>query len=109
MQKRKGRFPNFIYEYCDLNVGDKVLFPFFMNFYPESGKRNKKSLARYTSKIVNELVWEGVLGDISNQKKSSNPYGYYVVLKHENLLEWEDSSKRKLGKAGDKKRLTRLL
>ena len=104
MHKRKDKFAREIYRYCDKNIGYNVLFPVFTNLYTESGKRNKTSLARYTSKIVNELMWEGILKEVSKEfwedDEFSIHYGFYEILKHDNLLEEDKTFSKSKGKSG---------
>ncbi len=87
MLKRKEKFAQDIYGYCDKNVGCEVLSIVFANFYPDTGKRNKTSLARHTSKIVNELVWEGILTEVKKDSHLDTPHGLYKILEHERLID----------------------
>ncbi len=87
MHKRKDKFSELIYRYCDENVGKNALFLSFTNLYPEGGKRNGTSLAKYTSKIVNELVWGKVLREIERPFDLNSPHGLYKILEHERLVD----------------------
>jgi len=87
MLKRKGKFPELVYRYVDENVGCDVLSLVFMNLYPETGKRNKTSLAKYNSKLVNELVWGGILKEIKKDPHLDTPHGLYKILEHERLVD----------------------
>ena len=79
------RFKENIYKYCDNNIEEKVLFSVFTYLSPELGKEiAPKNLAVLTSKIVNDLIAQKIIIEIP--KKSDNPYGFYEILPHENLL-----------------------
>ena len=81
MNKNYIKFVRGIYSYCDENVGEKVLFPFFMNYWPEIDcKIQKKDLAFLTSKIANRLVSRKVLKEV--EKDFENVYGMYKILRH---------------------------
>ena len=83
---RKEKFAQNIYRYCDSRIGEEALFLAFMNLYPSSGKRNRKSLAKHTSRIINELVWNGVLKEIPKDPSFSTPYGLYKILNHKRII-----------------------
>ncbi len=77
-------FAKKIYDYCDKHVGEKVLFPVFMNFWREDEYTiKKKDLACLTSKIIRELVSEKILKEIP--KDFESVYGMYEILEHENF------------------------
>ena len=84
MDKNYIEFARKIYSYCDNHVGERILFPFFMNCWPEEMTIEKKDLARYTSKIVNRLILKNILKEIP--KDFDNLYGMYKVLEHEKLI-----------------------
>jgi len=82
----KKQFEKKGYSYCDENVGDKSLFPFFMDFWPhEDYLIRKRNLAVITSKIVENLINKKVLKEIPVE--FGNGYGFYEVLKHRRLIQ----------------------
>lgn len=79
------KFVRKIYSFCDDNIGEKVLFPFFMNCWSEIDCTiEKKDLAVHTSKIVSKLISENILKEVP--KNFYNAHGMYEVLKHEKLI-----------------------
>ncbi len=85
MNKNYIKFVKNIYSYCDENIGEKILFPFFMYFWPEIDCTvEKRDLAFYTSKIVSRLILKGALKEIS--KSFDNVYGMYEILENEPLF-----------------------
>ncbi len=84
-----------IYSYCDNNIKEEVLSTVFNNLWIQSIQEiSPKNLEILTSRIINDLVKEGVLREIP---KPSNfidiPYGMYKVLPHNGLIK-DDKSKR---------------
>ena len=80
----KKQFEKKIYSYCDENVGEKFLFPIFVNFWPEENCLiRKKNLAMITSEIIENLINKNVLKEIPVE--FGNGYGFYEVLKHRRL------------------------
>ncbi len=84
MDKNYTKFLEEIYSSCDNNIGKKVLFPFFMNCWPEDLILERKDLARHTSKLVNKLILNGVLKEV--KKDFDNVYGMYEILEHKKLI-----------------------
>jgi len=83
-----------IYSYCDSHIGEKALFPFFVNLWPEIDSTiTKKELADLTTKIIYKLKKKNVLEEIP--KNFDNVYGMYKILKHDLLIPIEDIAKRK--------------
>ena len=83
MNKNYIKFVREIYSYCDENIGERILFPFFMNCWPESDYTiQKRDLASLTSKIVNRLISEKVLKEV--KKNFDNVYGMYEILRDKN-------------------------
>lgn len=103
IEKIKYRYEQNICRYLDENVGEEVLSIVFMNLYPESGKRNKRSLAEHTSKRINSLIWRGYLIEIKNDAspkppERNTPHGIYRILEHPRLVDEPGFGK---GKAGE--------
>jgi hypothetical protein len=79
-------FEKKILSYCDENVGDKSLFLFYMNFWPEESYHlEKRKLAKISSKLVEKLINKKVLKEIPVKFESG--YGFYEVLKHRRLIQ----------------------
>jgi len=79
IQEKYNLFKNKISDYCKNNVGEKVLFPLFVNLSPKlEMKITPKNLTILTSKIINELIQEKRLKEIP--KKFENVYGMYKIL-----------------------------
>ncbi len=87
MDKNYTKFVRKIYSSCDNNIGKKVLFPFFMNCWPEELTLEKKDLAIHTSKIVSRLISNKILKEVPKEKDFYNVYGMYEILKHEKLIQ----------------------
>lgn len=88
--KEIRKFKEKIFFYCDsCEVNSEVLFPVFMELWPESDKLSisRKDLASLTSNILNELIDKGVL--CINGKKSDNVYAFYKILPHKDLINYE--------------------
>jgi hypothetical protein len=89
-----------VYSYCDNNIGQKILFPAFTNLWDENGEENthisKKDLAIIASKIVTRLLERKILNVIPKDGKSYNPYGFYKILEHKNLMHYTDLTEKKM-------------
>jgi hypothetical protein len=87
--KKIDKFREEIYFYCDYNVGSDVLFPAFVNLWPENNDKKKamtkRDLVLITSNILHELVDRDVLKTM--HKEDSTVYSCYNVLPHEFLLD----------------------
>jgi hypothetical protein len=98
--KKIEKFKEEIYFYCDYNVSSNVLFPAFVNLWPENSGQNvslsKKDLAIITSKILWELVNKGILIEMPKDDKSHNPYGLYKILPHENMMKYNPFIEKKM-------------
>lgn len=81
MDKDYIKFVRGVYSYCDNHIGEEVLFPLFINCWPEEIIIKKKDLVIYTSKIVSKLISEDVLKEVP--KGFDNVYGLYKILEHE--------------------------
>jgi len=98
MHKGYVHFIREIYTYCDKNVGEKALFPVFVNFWDENGDVeyvSRKNLAKLTSEIISRLLDKKVLMEIPKDNKSHNPYGLYKILPHENLMRYDEFVQKK--------------
>ena len=85
MDQNYIKFVREIYSFCDENIGEKILFPFFMNLWPEIDCTiEKKDLAFHTSKIVSRLISKRILKEIP--KSFDNAHGMYEILKHEKFI-----------------------
>jgi hypothetical protein len=99
---REEKYVKSICEYIDNNVGRKVLSIVFMNLYPESGKRDKRSLAKYTTEIINKLSSKNVLEEIKNTPtfklpERNTPHGTYLIKEHPRLVDEPGFGKGKEG------------
>jgi hypothetical protein len=79
-------FEKRIYEYCDNNVGQKVLFTGFEYLWPPNHDVAPKDLAILTSRILNELAEKGILREIRKEGDFDVPYGMYKILPHKKLI-----------------------
>ncbi len=96
--KEHYSFVRNIYNYCDENIGEKILFPVFVNLWPENYcSISKKDLTEITSKLIKKLMnrEEKILKDISNKKNFENVYGLYEILPHKELVRKNEVSDRK--------------
>ena len=83
MEERYDLFVERIHGYCREHTGEKVLFPLFMNLWPELEiSIEKKELAVYTSKAVNKLVSEKMLKEVPKERGFDNVYGLYEILRY---------------------------
>ncbi|MGY4884519.1 MAG: hypothetical protein ACP5NZ_02985 [Nanobdellota archaeon] len=94
------KFKKEIYFYCDYNINSEVLFPAFVNLWPENVGQNRclsgKDLAIVTSDILQELVDKGVLIVISKDERSHNPYALYKIQEHKNLMKYNPFIEKKI-------------
>ena len=96
----KNYFENKILNYCDEHIGEKVLFPLFVNFWLEENCHlDKKNLVIITSDILKSLVEKNVLEEISveesvRNKEFENGYTLYEILKHRKLVYTNKKFKR---------------
>jgi hypothetical protein len=102
--KKIEKFKEAIYFYCDYNIGSNVLFPAFVNLWPENSGQNvslsKKDLAIITSSILYGLEKrednDGFLFEIPKDEESHNPYALYKILPHENLMKYNPFIEKKM-------------
>jgi len=93
--KEINKFKEEIYFFCDVHIGYYILFPAFMNLWPEvknnSKKKEitKKDLAIISSKILNELIEKNIIEicDKKRPKDASNVYAFYRILQHNPLID----------------------
>jgi len=106
MRKDYIHFVREIYSYCDENIGEKVLFPAFMNLWDENGEASyisRKDLAVLTSKIISRLLnkdkkkkREKILRVIHSNYKLHDAYGFYKIRSHKNLMHYTDLTEKKM-------------
>ena len=83
MKKERGKKK--IYEYCDENIGEKILLTGFMSLYSQlEHEISPQDVVRSVSGIVNNLIQKRVLKEVSKEFESI--YGRYEILSHERLL-----------------------
>jgi len=90
MESVKEELRNNIYEYCDNNVGKKVLFPGFRHLYISSKNDSSQDIipqeiTNLTSKILNELTERKILKEVKIPKGFSTPYAMYKISRHKKL------------------------
>jgi len=77
------QFKKRIYEYCGNNLGRDILFSGFTNLWIQPHQEiSPKDLATLTSGIVNDLIKDGILEEISKPADFDVPYGMYKILPH---------------------------
>lgn len=98
--KKIEKFKEEIYFYCDYNQELEVLFPAFVNLWPENTGEKRclsgKDLAIITSDILQELVNRRILVVIAKKEEFQNPYTLYKIDKHENLMKYNSLIERKM-------------
>jgi hypothetical protein len=98
--KKIEKFKEEIYFYCDYNINSEVLFPAFVNLWPENSGQERslcgKDLAIITSSILQELVAKEVLTVIPKNADFQNPYALYKIEKHENLMKYNPLIEKKM-------------
>jgi hypothetical protein len=89
-------FEKKLYEFCDKNVGDKVLSTYFSYLWPvpkqESPEEyliSPKELQRGISKLLNILVKKGVIKEIDKPEELESVYPLYEILPHTRLSNGE--------------------
>jgi len=96
MEKSYIHFVREIYTYCDNNIEDKALFPAFVGLWDDNEHKSKKDLAVMTSKIISRLLWKKIIIETAQKSGAENGYGLYRILPHENLVEHNDMSERRM-------------
>lgn len=95
MRNTIREFRENISKYCDDNIGERVLFTAFTHLCPLPKKSDKKSivdslspknLSSLTSRIVNDLIDEGILKEVNKPDDLRTGYGRYEILPHEKLI-----------------------
>jgi hypothetical protein len=92
-----------VYEFCDKNIGEKVLFTSFCHLWPIKYSQGEKSHLDYlinsqelsiaTSVVLKKLEEKGVVRALSDLDKTEdlegwvNGYPYYEILPHEKLVD----------------------
>lgn len=98
--KKIEKFKEEIYFYCDYNINSEVLFPAFVNLWPENIGQNRslsgKDLAIIASDILRRLVDKGVLIVIPKGEGFHNPYTLYKVQEHDSLMEYNRFFQKKI-------------
>jgi hypothetical protein len=96
MHKKYSNFEKEICIFCDENVGAKGLFSVFLNLWDEKKPFSKKNLIGLTEKIINDLIKQEILTEIEKPEELESPYGYYEILRHEDLIEKNGYIRKKL-------------
>jgi hypothetical protein len=76
------KFRKNIYEYCQENVGEEILFTGFEYLWPrQNSDMSPRDLAKLTSQILSGLIKEKIIIEVP--KKVESVYGMYKILPHE--------------------------
>ena len=87
MFMQDGKFRENIYEYCDNNVGGRVLFTGFVNLWSDKGTdMPPKDLVNLTSEILDNLIKQKIVIDVPKPKEFETVYAMYEILPHEKLI-----------------------
>jgi len=96
MRQDYSHFKKQIYNYCDENAGEKVLFYAFINLWDEKYPVIKKDLIGVTEKIIRELIKGNILTEIEKPGGLDTPCAYYKINSHEDLIKKNENLKKKM-------------